>query len=155
MQKLLIIAHMPSYNTQRLAEACLGGAQHPDFAANISVRLCPPLQTSAEDVLRADGVILGTPENFGYMSGALKDFFDRSYEMLLERKSGMPYALYIRAGRDGTGTSRSVTNITGAGLGWKLIQSPLILHGVWQETFIDQLAELGQLMAAGLEAGLF
>jgi multimeric flavodoxin WrbA len=88
------------------------------------------------------------------MSGALKDFFDRTYYGVLEEKQGLPYALYVRAGLDGTGTMRAVDSIT-TGLRWKPICDPLLCKGDWDENFVAQARDLGQLMAAGLEAGVF
>ena len=88
------------------------------------------------------------------MSGALKDFFDRTYYAVLEEKQGLPYALYVRAGHDGTGTCRAVETIT-TGLRWNAVREPLVCRGDWQDDFLDQCRELGTLMAAGLEAGVF
>ena len=105
-------------------------------------------------MLGADAVILGTTENLGYMSGALKDFFDRTYYGVIEEKQGLPYALYVRAGLDGTGTIRGVESIV-TGLRWKAVREPLLLHGEWQDGFVDEARELGLLVAAGLEAGVF
>ncbi|MGD8710151.1 MAG: NAD(P)H-dependent oxidoreductase [Ectothiorhodospiraceae bacterium] len=152
-RNLLIVAHAPSPNTQRLVEAVLRGARHPDID-NVSSRHIPPLDATPDDVLAADGIILGTTENLGYMSGALKDFFDRIYYPCLEQTQGRPYALYIRAGHDGTGTRRAVETIV-TGLRWRAIQDPLICRGEFQEGFVDQCEELGMSMAAGLEAGIF
>ena len=152
-RQLLIVAHAPSANTQKLVDALLQGAQHPDIEG-VSTRWIPPLQTQPDDVLQADAIILGTTENLGYMSGALKDFFDRCYYPLLEKKQGLPCALFIRAGLDGTGTRRAVESII-TGLRWKWIQEPLTFKGEWQEDFLQQAEELGLSVAAGLEAGIY
>jgi hypothetical protein len=152
-RRLLIVAHGPSQNTKRLCDAVLRGAQSP-AAGQIEARLLPPLQAGPEDVLKAQAIILGTTENLGYMSGALKDFFDRIYYPCLERTQGMPYLLYVRAGHDGTGTRRAVESIA-TGLKWRAVQEPLICRGAFREEFVAQCEELGALMAAGLDAGIF
>ena len=152
MKQLLIVAHAPSPNTLRLRAAAERGADHPDIDA-VSVVVKAPLDAGPDDVRACDAILLGTTENLGYMSGALKDFFDRSYYPVLEEKQGLPCALYIRAGLDGTGTRRAVESIV-TGLRWRWVQEPLILHGEWQETFVEQVEELAMAMAAGLEAGI-
>lgn len=149
---LLIVAHNPSPNTQKLAKATLRGARHEDIEGVIAQHI-PPLQAVAEDVLWADAIILGTTENFGYMSGALKDFFDRIYYPCLEHTEAMPFAAYIRAGLDGTGTKIAIGKIT-TGLKWKAVQEPMILHGEYQPEYEMQCEELGMLMAASLESGI-
>ncbi len=153
MRRLLVVAHVPSPNTTRLRDAVLRGAASPEIAGVEAVAL-PPLAAGPEDVLAAQAVILGTTENLGYMSGALKDFFDRIYYPCLERTQGLPYALYIRAGLDGTGTRRAVESIA-TGLRWRAVQEPLICRGSFREEFVARCEELGLLMAAGLEAGVF
>ena len=152
-RRLLVVAHGPSENTRRLSEAVLRGARAPEIAG-VETLLRPPLEAVPEDVLAAQAIILGTTENLGYMSGALKDFFDRIYYPCLERKQGLPYMLYIRAGMDGTGTSRAVERIT-TGLRWRAVQPHLICRGAFREEFVGQCEDLGTLMAAGLEAGIF
>ena len=106
-RQLLIVAHNPSPNTQKLVAATLRGARHPDIEG-VEARHVPPLEAVVDDVLGADAIILGTTENFGYMSGALKDFFDRIYYPCLEHTEAMPFATWIRAGLDGTGTKVTV-----------------------------------------------
>ncbi|MFT6583264.1 MAG: flavodoxin family protein [Alphaproteobacteria bacterium] len=152
-KRLLIVAHAPSPNTARLRDAIASGANHPDIDG-VCVQVLSPFDAGPDDVLAAQGIILGTTENLGYMSGALKDFFDRIYYPCLEETQGRPYALLIRAGHDGTGTRRAVETIV-TGLRWRAIQDPVICRGDFQEGFVDQCVELGMTMAAGLEAGVY
>ena len=152
-RKLLIVAHAPSPNTQRLAEAVLRGARHEDIET-VEAQHIPPLEAGPDDVLAADAIIVGTTENLGYMSGALKDFFDRSYYPCLEKTQGLPFASYVRAGHDGTGTLNALDSIT-TGLRWRAVQKPLLCQGAFDEHFITQCEELGLYVAAGLDAGMF
>lgn len=153
MKRLLIIAHAPSSNTRDLRESVERGARSNDVEG-IDVRSLSPFDAGPQDVLTAQAIILGTTENLGYMSGALKDFFDRIYYPCLEKTQGLPYALYIRAGHDGTGTRRGVEAIV-TGLRWRAVQDPLICRGEFRTEFIAECKDLGTLMAAGLEAGVF
>ena len=114
----------------------------------------PPLETVAEDILTADAILLGTTENLGYMAGATKDMFDRCYYSWLDQTDGKPVAIYIRAGHDGTGTSRALDSIV-TGLRWRKVAEPVICRGTWQEGFSDEVSELGQALAAGLLLGVF
>ena len=152
-KRLLVVGHTPSLNTRRLFEAVVEGASSVEIE-NVEVMASRPFDVQPNDVRSAQAIILGTTENLGYMSGALKDFFDRIYYPCLEHTQGMPYALYIRAGHDGTGTRRSIESIT-SGLGWRAVQEPLICRGDWQDAFVAQGQELGTAMAAGLEMGIF
>lgn len=153
MRRLLLVAHVPSPNTRRLADAVLRGARN-EAIDGVETRLIEPLEAGPDDVLQADGLILGTPENLGYMSGALKDFFDRIYYPCLEQTQALPYALYIRAGKDGTGTRRAVESIA-SGLRWKAVCEPLICLGEYRDEFEDECEELGLTLAAGVEANVF
>jgi hypothetical protein len=152
-KRLLIVAHAPSPNTRRLLDAVVAGAGAPEIE-NVEVIAQSPFATEPADVLAAQVIVLGTTENLGYMSGALKDFFDRCYYPCLDHTQGLPYALYVRAGHDGTGTRRAVETIA-TGLRWRKIREPLICRGPWQEEFVDQCRDLGTLVAAGLDAGVF
>ena len=153
MKNLLIVAHAPSDNTRALRDAVVRGARHGNIP-DVVVTCLAPLEAGPEAVLAADGIILGTTENLGYMAGALKDFFDRTYYAVLEEKQGLAYALYIRAGHDGTGTRRAVETIA-TGLRWQTVQPPLTCRGDWDPGFVAQAEDLGAAMAAGLEAGIF
>ncbi len=151
-KRLLIVAHAPSPNTRALLDAAAAGARSPEID-NVEVTALTPFETQPKDVLAAQAIILGTTENLGYMSGALKDFFDRIYYPCLEKTQGLPYVLYVRAGHDGTGTRRAVETIV-TGLRWKAVRDPLICRGEWRQDFVEECGELGMLMAAGLEAGV-
>ncbi len=151
MPKILIVANCPSENTLALQTATARGCR---YDKNIAVRVRIPWDCHARDVIGSDGVIIGTTENFGYMSGAIKDFFERIYYPCLEVTEGKPTALYIKAGLDGQGARTSVERIL-TGLKWKLIQPALVLKGKYREDFIDQCETLGMTMAAGLDAGIY
>jgi multimeric flavodoxin WrbA len=149
---LLFVFHAPSVNTKKMLEAVIKGANNSDIE-NVEVQFLPPLEVQPEDILSAQAIILGTTENLGYMSGLMKDMFDRCYYPCLEKTQGMPFAFFIRAGNDGTGTRRAIETIT-TGLRWRLVQDPLICRGDFQEEFITQCEELGLSMAASLDAGI-
>jgi len=150
---LLIVYHSQSGSTSRMAEAVIRGARHADID-NVEVRVRDALEASEDDVLWADGYLFGTPENFGYMSGALKYFFDRIYYPCLDRIGGRPYSLFVRAGNDGTGALTSIARIT-AGLAIREVQEPVLFVGDFAESRLVECEELGMAMAAGLDAGIF
>lgn len=146
---ILIVANTPSKNTQRLVDAALAGANHPDIP-RVHASHLEPLQASAEHVMQADAILLGTTENFAYMSGALKDFFERIYYPCLEQTQGLPYALYIRAGNDGRGAEAAIGKIL-TGLKWNKQQAVLICRGDFKEEFVEQVRELAMTLAAMIE----
>jgi multimeric flavodoxin WrbA len=150
---LLIVYHTQSGTTRQMADAVLRGARHPDIEG-VEVRVVDPLEADADDLLWADGVILGTPENFGYMSGAMKYFLDRVYYPCLDKVNGKPYALFIRAGNDGSGAVNSIQRIL-KGLALKQVQDPVLVVGEFDDNRLADCEELGMTMAAGLAAGVF
>jgi multimeric flavodoxin WrbA len=104
--------------------------------------------------LWAEAVILGTPEHFGYMSGALKDFFDRTFYPCENRTAGLPWGLFISAGNDGTGTRTAVERIV-AGYRWKSVSEPIIVVGDPDAAALGRCHDLGATLAAGLATGIF
>jgi hypothetical protein len=152
-KSLLVVAHTPSANLRRMGEAIINGANAPEFAS-VRSRIVAAFDAQPEDVWQAQAVVLMTPENLGYMSGALKDFFDRCYYPCLERTQGLPYALCVRAGHDGAGTQLAVERIV-TGLRWRKVQPPLVCKGEWRESFLEECLDLGAHIAAGLDAGIY
>ncbi len=150
---LLIVSHAPTPNTRTLTEAVARGANSPDIEG-VTARVVGPFDAGDDDVLDADAIILGTTANFGYMSGALKDFFDRVYYPCLERTERLPYALFIRAGNDPTGARASVESIV-TGLKWRQVQPPVLAVGPLTDEHVAACEELGMAVAAGLDAGIF
>ena len=152
MKRLLLVFHAPSINTQKMLNSMVQIIEQEKFQ-NLQLIVKPPLEATSEDVLNCDGIILGTTENLGYMSGALKDFFDRVYYPCLEEKQGLPVAAIVRAGHDGTGTCRALNSIL-TGLRWRWVQEILLCKGAWQDSFIQDCEELGQAMAIALDEGM-
>lgn len=150
---LLIVFHSQSGTTERMADAVIRGARHPDIE-DVEVRALPALEAGADDLLWCDGFILGTPENFGYMSGAMKYFLDRVFYPCENKVSGKPWAMFVRAGNDGTGAISSIRRIL-IGLGVKEVQEPVLIAGEFDEARLAECEELGLTMAAGVEAGVF
>lgn len=150
---LLIVYHSQSGTTSQMADAVIRGARSPDID-NVEVRIRTALEATAGDLLWCDAFILGTPENFGYMSGALKYFLDRSFYECVDRLDGRPYALFVRAGNDGSGAITSVRRIL-KGLAVREVQDPVLIAGKFDAARLAECEELGMTMAAGLEAGIF
>ena len=150
---LLIVFHTQSGTTSRMADAVIRGANNPDVEG-VDVRAVTALEADAEDLLWADAFILGSPENFGYMSGAMKYFLDRVFYACVDKVNGRPYALFVRAGNDGSGAISSMRRIL-SGLAVREVQEPVLIAGDFEESRLSECEELGLTMAAGLEAGIF
>jgi multimeric flavodoxin WrbA len=148
---LLIIYHSQSGNTAQLAQALRRGCQ---AEAEVETKLSTAFAANVENLLWADGLLLGTPENFGTMSGALKDFFDRTYYPAEQHQLNLPYALFISAGNDGTGAVREIDRIV-SGYPMKKIAPPLIVKGAINRDHLQQCEEFGLSMATGLAMGIF
>lgn len=150
-KQLLVVYHTQSGNTGRLAQAVVRGAQRVDEVDTVVKRA---FDAGVEDLLACDGLLLGTPENFGYMSGALKDFFDRTFYPCEGKLTGLPYAVFVSAGNDGSGAVREIGRIA-LGYGWKLVSDPIIVRrSVTNEALADCEA-IGEAVATGLSIGIF
>jgi multimeric flavodoxin WrbA len=151
MAKILIIYHTQTGNTQRMAEAVAAGAGQIDGA---EVLLKKAAEATTEDLLEADGLAVGTPENFGYMSGMIKDFFDRTFYPAHKKVLRKPYVIFICAGNDGTGALRAIERIA-LGYKFKMVYHPVICKGRVTEEILEQCRELGGVLAGGCAEGIY
>ena len=143
---LLVVHHTTSPALQALLDAVLAGATTEEIE-NVSVVVRPALAATASDVLAADGFVLGTTANIGYMSGALKHFFDQIYYPTLTAKVGAPYGLYVHGNNDTTGAIRAVESIT-KGLGWERVHEPVSVTGGPAKSDLEACWDLGATVAA-------
>jgi multimeric flavodoxin WrbA len=150
MPRLLVVHHTTSPSLQDMLDAAISGARDPELAG-IDVSVVPALGATVPDVLAADGFVLGTPANIGYMSGALKHFFDQIYYPCLQAKPGAPYGLYVHGNNDTEGAVRAVTTIA-KGLGWTEVVKPVTVIGPVSKDATQQCYELGATVAANLMA---
>ncbi|HSL57812.1 MAG TPA: flavodoxin [Acidimicrobiales bacterium] len=151
MPRLLVVHHTPSPATHTLLEAVLDGTR-ADGIDGVEVVVRPALVASAVDVLEADGYLLGTPANLGYVSGALKHFFDQIYYPCLDATVGRPFGAWVHGNDDVAGAVRAIEKIT-TGLRWRPAQPPLELTGAPDAAARDACWELGAAVAAGLTLG--
>ena len=148
MSRLLFVHHTASPNLHAMALAVCEGARDPAIKG-VELVERPALSATASDVLAADGYLLGTPVNLGYLSGALKHFFDQIYYPCLGATRGRPFGVYLHANDDATGALRAVDAIT-TGLGWRRAQPPLVVTGAPGPDDLAACRELGAALAAGL-----
>src|SRR5579871_5375591 len=150
MPRLLVVHHTPSPALQEMFEAAVSGAR-TDEVEGVEVVVRPALTAAAVEVLEADAYLLGTPANIGYMSGALKHFFDGIYYPCLEATQRRPYGLYVHGASDTTGAVRAVQMIA-TGLGWQQVRPPVSVTGQPSRADLDACWELGAILAAELAA---
>jgi NAD(P)H-dependent FMN reductase len=144
--RLLVVHHTPSPALQAVLEAVREGVA---LADDVEAVLRPALAAGAADLLAADGVLLGTPANIGYMSGALKHFFDTVYYPCLDATVGLPFGVYVHGNDDTAGALASIQRITGA-LRWKQVAAPLALTGAPSHEDLEAVRELAATVAVSL-----
>lgn len=148
MPRLLVVHHTPSPAVHSMLDAVLTGAKDPQIEG-VEVLARPALTAAAVDVLEADAYVLGTPANLGYMSGALKHFFDTVYYPCLDATNGRPYGLFLHGNNDVEGARTAIEKIV-TGLGWRLTQQPVTVIGSPSNDDLAACRELGSAIAAGL-----
>ena len=153
MATILIIYHTQSRNTQKMAEAVAAGAAS---VKDTKVVLKKAKDATTEDLISCDGLVIGSPEYFGYMAGMIKDFFDRTYETA-KGKPGIfkkPYTVFISAGNDGRNARDQIERIC-LGYSFKKVFEPLILRGLPEQEGLKKCREMGQTIAAGCDLGIY
>jgi len=148
MSTLLVVHHTPSPATRAVLEEVLAGARDPEITG-VDVVVRPALAATITDMLSADGYLFGTPANFGYMSGALKHFFDTVYYPVLDYVAGRPYGLWVHGNNDTVGAACAVERIA-TGLGLVKSADVLDVTGVVDAAVRQQGYELGGTLAATL-----
>ncbi|HEX5016622.1 MAG TPA: NAD(P)H-dependent oxidoreductase [Actinomycetes bacterium] len=144
-RRLLIVQHTPSPAVQEMLEAVIKGANHPEVQG-VAVEVRAALSAGPADVLEADGIVLGTPANIGYMSGAMKHFLDQVYYPCLEVTVGLPYGVYVHGNDDTSGAIRALHKIAG-GMQWKQVAEDVSLVGAPTKEGLNACQELGALLA--------
>ena len=148
MATLLIVHHTPSPAVHSMFESVVSGATD-ERIEGVRVVTRAALATTAVDVLEADGYVLGTPANLGYMSGALKHFFDLIYYPCLDATAGRPYGVYLHGNNDTTGALQGIETIT-TGLDWRAAYEPVSVIGSPSSNDLERCWDLGATLAAGL-----
>jgi multimeric flavodoxin WrbA len=151
MPRLLIVHHTPSPHTQEMFEAVVAGATDPEIESVEVVRR-PALTVSPVEMLEADGYLLGSPANLGYISGALKHAFDCAYYQLLDSTRGRPFGLYLHGNEGTEGAERAVDTIT-TGLGWVKAAETVVVSGKPSKSDVEACWNLGATVAAQLMEG--
>jgi multimeric flavodoxin WrbA len=153
MTHVLVVYHTQTGNTLKMAEAAAGGAADIE---GVRVSLKRASDAVLDDLLACDGLLIGTPEYFGYMAGMIKDFFDRTYAEAQGRKEVFrkPYGIFVSAGNDGRGTVTAVERIC-TGYQFKKVYDAVVARGDITRQVLARCEELGKVLAAGCEAGIY
>jgi multimeric flavodoxin WrbA len=153
MATILITYHSQSGNTEQMALAVAKGARE---IAGTTVIINRAFDTRVEDLIACDGLVIGSPEYFGYMAGAVKDLFDRTYEVLRghQRIFRKPVAMFVSAGNDGSGALRNLERMC-IGYQFKKVHEAIVSKGPITDATLSHCEELGRIMAAGCGTDIF
>ncbi len=152
---LLVVWHPVPPSIHALRDAVLAG--FADAGDPLPVRSLAAPDAGPDDVDEARGLVLVTTENFGMVSGLVKDFLERIYpwfEEVPNRNPGLPYLLVSKGGDDGTGAVRDVTRIV-TGLRWREALPPIVVAGSVSDEHLAHVREQAATLAAGVDSGVF
>jgi flavorubredoxin len=150
-KNILVIYHSQSGTMELMANRFTKGAAKEE---DVAVTLKKAMNANIDDLLRCDGIAIGSPEYFGTMAGMIKDFFDRTFKIAQDKTIGLPFVVFVCAENDGRGAVMQIERIA-AGYKWKKVQEHLRIVGVPTEQNLADLEELGQTLAAGIDFGIF
>ncbi len=145
MSTLLVVHHSPGAAIAAMVAAACEGAASKGLE-EVAVRSIAALDLTSEDVLTADGYLLASPANLGYMSGALKHAFDTTYNDALGITRGRPFGVLVHGESDATGALLGIEKIT-TGLQWRPVADPVALIGAVGEVELTACTELGAVVA--------
>jgi len=151
VKRLLVVYHSQSGSTERLAHAAVAGAREE---AEVEVRWLRAAEAGAADLAWCDALLLATPENFGFVSGGLKEFLDRTFYAASAQQLNRAVALIVSAGNDGSGAVRQLARIL-QGYPLREVAEPLIVRGEPGAADLERAADAGRALAAGLALGIF
>ncbi|MCW2840605.1 MAG: flavodoxin [Aeromicrobium sp.] len=143
---LLIVHHSPTPNLRSILDAVVRGANHEDLGG-VEVRVREALSATIDDVLEADGYVIGTSANIGYISGAVKHFFDVTFDAASQATQRRPFSYWVHGRSDTSGAERAMESIT-TGLGWTKVAEPLCFLGTPDEQHLARAHDLGATVAA-------
>lgn len=150
-KNILVIYHSQNGTMELMANRLAEGAVKEK---NIAVTLKKAADTKLDDLLNCNGIAIGSPEYFGTMAGMIKDFFDRTYEAAQKKTIGLPFIVFVCAGNDGRGAITQIERIA-AGYKWRKVQEHTRIVGTPTEQNLVDLEELGQVLSAGVDLGIF
>ncbi len=148
---ILVVYHSQGGTMKQMAKRFATGVAKEE---NIELIFKKAADATIEDLLKCNGIAIGSPEYFGTMAGMIKDFFDRTYEAARDKTIGLPYVIFVCAGNDGRGAITQIERLA-TGYKWKKVQEHLRVVGLPTKQDDDALEELGQTLAAGIDFGIF
>ena len=151
MTTILVVYHSQGGKNAQMASAVVEGINSIEGARAV---LKKAGEATLQDLLDCHGIAIGSPEYFGYMAGAIKDFFDRTYEQARGKVFRKPYVIFVNAGNDGTGALKSIERIC-IGYQFKKVFEPIIARGDITRDVLDVCLEMGKTIAAGCVAGIY
>ena len=147
MAKVLIIYHCNTGNTEEMANAVLEGAKS---VSGTEVALKRAFDATYDDLIGCDVVAFGSPMNFSYMAGALKDFFDRAWRSWQQKSAEKPYSIFGSAGSGRREALDSIDNLCNRYYKLRSLTEGIVAQGKPSPEVLNQCRELGKKLATAI-----